>query len=92
MRGKSYRTASAGSQTRGSTYARTTNSVGAAREERCQHHQIGKRKQPLFRLCSGCFRGSRDDAQMAAACEVVQMFDADARQAGHFRIGKDLLT
>jgi hypothetical protein len=38
------------------------------------------------------FRGSRDEAQVTAAREIVQMIHADSRQAGDFRVGKDLLA
>jgi hypothetical protein len=66
--------------------------VRTALEQRRQHHQVGQSEQPLFRLRAGCFRRSRDHAQMTAACEVMQVFHADARQAGHFRVRKDFLT
>jgi hypothetical protein len=29
---------------------------------------------------------------MTATCEIVQMFHTNSRQAGHFRVRKDLLT
>ena len=63
-----------------------------ARKKRGQHHQVRQRKQPLLRLGAGCFRCSRNHTQMTAACEIMKMFDADARQAGHFRVRKDLLA
>jgi len=66
--------------------------VRAAREQRNKHHQVGQREQPLFGLSAGCFRRSRDHAQVTAAREIVQMFHADARQAGHFRVREDFLT
>lgn len=66
--------------------------MGAAREQRGQHHQVGQSEQPLFRLGAGRFRRSRDHAQMTAAREIVQMVHADARQTCYFRVRKDLLT
>jgi hypothetical protein len=66
--------------------------VRAAREQGHQHHQIGKCKQPLFRLIAGSFRRSCDDAQMAAPREVMNMLHADPRQAGYFCIRKDFLA
>ena len=64
----------------------------AARKKRGQHHQIRQREQPLLCLGAGRFRGSCDDTQMTAAREIMKMFDADARQAGHFRVRKDFLA
>jgi hypothetical protein len=64
----------------------------AAREQRCQHHQVRQREQPLLRLRSCRFRCSRDHAQMTATCEIVQMLHTNPRQAGHFRVRKDFLT
>ena len=66
--------------------------VRAAREQRRQHHQVRQSEQPLLRLRTGRFRGSGDHAQVTAPREIVQMFDADARQAGHFRVREDFLT
>ena len=66
--------------------------VRAAREERRQHHQVGQRKQPLLRLCASCFRCSCDHAQVTAPREIVQMFHANPRQAGHFHVRENLLT
>jgi hypothetical protein len=66
--------------------------VRAAREQRGQHHQVRQREQPLLRLRAGRFRRSRDDAQVTAPREIMQMFYADARQGGYFRIRKDLLA
>jgi hypothetical protein len=66
--------------------------VRAAREQGGQHHQVGQSEQPLFRLSAGRFCRSRDDAQMTAPREIVQMLHADARQAGYFRVRKDLLA
>ena len=64
----------------------------AAREERRQHHQVGQREQPLFRLHASRFRSSCDHANVTAPREIVQMFHANPRQAGHFRVCKDFLT
>ncbi len=64
----------------------------ATREQRRQHHQVGQREQPLLRLRAGRFRRSRNHAQVTAAREIVQVFHADPRQAGHFRVREYLLT
>jgi hypothetical protein len=64
----------------------------AAREQRRQNHQVGEREQPLLRLRSCGFRCSCDHAQMTAPREIVRMFHANARQASHFRVRKNLLT
>jgi hypothetical protein len=66
--------------------------VRAAREQRHEHHQIRQREQPLFGLGASCFCRSRYHPQVAAAREVMQMIDANARQAGNFRVREDLLT
>ena len=71
---------------------RTNDLVGATGEQRRQHHQIGKREQPLLRLRAGCFCCSCDHAQVAAPREIVNMLNADARQAGYYRVRKNLLT
>ena len=67
-------------------------SVRAAREQRHQHHQIRKREKPLVRAGACCFRSPRNESQMPAAREIVQVFHTNPRQAGHFRLRKDLLT
>ena len=64
----------------------------AAREQRHQHHQIGQREQPLFRLISGSLRRSRDNTQVTAAREIMHVLHADPRQAGYFRIREDFLA
>jgi hypothetical protein len=65
--------------------------VGALGEKRDQDHQIGQRKEPIVSLASG-FRSTGDKAQMAGAGKLMNMVDADASQAGNFRIGEDLLA
>ena len=70
----------------------TNELVCATREQGYQHHQVRQREQPLLRLRSGCFRCPRDDTQMPGTREIVNMFHADARQAGYFRICKDFLA
>lgn len=66
--------------------------VRATGKQRRQNHQIRQREQPLVRLRARSFRSSRDEAQVTAPREVVQMIHADARQAGYFRVGKDFLA
>jgi hypothetical protein len=66
--------------------------VRATGKQRRQNHQIRQRKQPLVCLRARGFRSSRDEAQMTAAREIVQMIHADSRQACYFRVGKDFLA
>ena len=75
-----------------STYARRKVLVRTAGEQRHQHHQVGQRKQPLFGLRACRFRRSCDHAQVTAAREIVKMFNANPRQASHFRVREDFLT
>ena len=64
----------------------------AARKQRNQHHEIGKRKEPLIRLLPGRLSRARDKAQVAAFREVADVVDADSGQAGDFCVGKNLLA
>ena len=64
----------------------------ATREQRRQHHQVREREQPLLRLGSGCFRRPCDNTQVPGAREIVNVFHADTRQAGYFRIRKNFLA
>ena len=66
--------------------------VCASREQGNQHHQVGQRKKPLVRLFTRCFRGPRDEPQMAAFCEIADVIDTNACQVCDFRIGKNLLA
>jgi hypothetical protein len=66
--------------------------VGAAGEQRNQNHQIGQRKQPLVRLCACGFCRACKKSQVTPAREIVQMLDADSRQAGNFRFCEDFLA
>lgn len=66
--------------------------VRAARKECDQHHEVGQREQPLIGLSIGGFCGAGDEAQVTAACEVVQVIGADAGQAGNFRFGENFLA
>jgi len=66
--------------------------VRAAREERRQHHQVGQREQPLFRLRARRLCRTCNHAQMTAAREIVEMLHANSRQAGYFRIRENFLT
>lgn len=61
-------------------------------EQRHQHHQIRKRKQPLIGAQAGGFRGARDETEVAALRKIVHVLDANPRQAGNFRIGENLLA
>src|SRR4029077_7027330 len=51
--------------------------VRALGKQRHQHHQIRQAKQPLVSVCAGSFRGARDESQMAALGEVMDMIDAN---------------
>jgi hypothetical protein len=66
--------------------------VAAAREQRNQNHQVRQREQPLIRRHSCRFRRTRDHPKMPAAREIMQVIHADAGQAGHFRVGENLLA
>jgi len=66
--------------------------VRTAREQRHQHHQIRKREEPLVRAGAGCLCSPRDEPQMPAPRKIVQVFHTNPRQAGNFRLRKDLLT
>lgn len=65
--------------------------VGALGEERYQHHEIGQSEEPIIGFASG-FGGAGDEAEMARLGELVNVLDADASQAGNFRIGEDFLA
>src|SRR5215467_2163341 len=66
--------------------------VRALGKQRHQHHQIRQGEQPLVGLRAGRFRGARDKAQVAALGEVVNVVDANPRQACDFGIGEDFLA
>jgi hypothetical protein len=55
--------------------------VSALREQRHQHHQIRQREEPLIGLRTGSFRGAGDEAQVAALGEIVDVIDANPREA-----------
>ena len=61
-------------------------------KQRHNHHQIGQAEQPLVSACSGGFRGARDEAQMAAFREIVDVFDANPSEGCDFRVGEDFLA
>ena len=67
-------------------------SVRATWKQRRQNHQIRQREQPLVRLRTRSFCCSRDEAQVTAPREIVQVIHADSRQACYFRVGKDFLA
>jgi hypothetical protein len=66
--------------------------MGALGKKGDQDHQVAESKQPLVGLLTGSFRGAGDEAQVAAAREIVEVVHADARKTRHFRIGEDFLT
>ena len=66
--------------------------VRATGKQRRQNHQIRQREQPLVRLRARRFCSSRDEAQVTAPREIVQMIHADSRQTCYFRVGKDFLA
>jgi len=66
--------------------------VLAAVVQHGQDHQVRTRKQPLFRLLTHRLRGARDKADAPSAGEMVETLEADARQGGSLRVGKDLLA
>src|SRR4029077_1836857 len=65
--------------------------VRALGEERNQHHEIGQREEPIV-SSAGCFGGASDEAEVARLGELADVLDADASQAGNFRIGEDFLA
>jgi len=66
--------------------------MGALGEQSHQNHEVRKRKEPLIRFEAGGFGGASDESQVASLCEVVDVLDANAGQAGNFRIGENLLA
>ena len=58
--------------------------VGALREQRHHNHQVGERKQPLIRVDPGGFGGTSDESQVARLGEVVDVLNANSRQARNF--------
>ena len=66
--------------------------VRAAREQCHQHHQVRQGKQPLVRLNPRRFRGSRDETQVPALREVVQVIHTNPREIGHLIIRENLLA
>ena len=66
--------------------------VRAARKQRDQYHQVREREQPLISLEPGAFRRARDETQMAALREIMQVVYADPGKRGDFRIRENLLT
>ena len=71
---------------------RSRHLVRVTGKQRRQNHQIRQREQPLVRLRARSFRSSRDEAQVTAAREVVQMIGADARQTGNFGFRENFLA
>jgi len=65
--------------------------MSALWEERNDHHQIGQGEEPIVGVAGG-FGGASDKAQVARASELVDVVQADASQAGNFRIGEDFLA
>ena len=64
----------------------------ALRKEGHEDHQIRKSEQPLVGVQTRSFRRARDEAEMTALREIVNVLDANSRQAGNFRIGENFLT
>jgi hypothetical protein len=56
--------------------------VRAFRKQGHQNHQIREREQPLIGADAGRFRCPRNEAEVAALGKIVDMLDADSRQAG----------
>jgi hypothetical protein len=46
----------------------------------------------LIRLPPSRFRGARDKAEVPLLREIVQMFQANARQTRNFKVGENLLA
>jgi len=66
--------------------------VGALRAQSHQNHEARKGKKPLIRIDPGSFRSASDEAEVATLGEIVNVLDANAREAGNFRIGENLLA
>ncbi len=69
-----------------------TRLVRALGKQRHNHHQIGQAEQPLVSAGAGGFRSARDEAQMAAFREIVNVFDANPSEGCDFRVGEDFLA
>jgi hypothetical protein len=65
--------------------------VGALGEKGDQDHKIGQGEEPIIGFAGG-FGGASDEAKVARASELMDVLDADASQAGNFRIGEYLLA
>jgi hypothetical protein len=71
----------------------TVNTLVRALLEQCrQHAQVREREQPLVRLTSRGFGCACDKAQVPLLCEIVQMFQANARQTRDFEVGEYFLA
>ena len=66
--------------------------VLAARMQHHQNHQVRQRKQPLVRLLPRRLSRARDKADVPGARQIVEMLQADARQAGNLRVREDLMA
>src|SRR3981189_2934091 len=75
----------------GAAQSACPDSMRALGEKRDEHHQIGQRKEPIVGLAGG-FRGAGDKAQVARTGKLMSVVDADASQAGNFRIGEYFLA
>jgi len=65
--------------------------VGALGKQRNQDHEIGQGEEPIVGFAGG-FGGASDEAEVAGLGKLVNVVDADASQAGNFRIGEDFLA
>lgn len=66
--------------------------VRAARKERHQHHEVGKREEPLIRLLPRSLSRARDEAQVPAFREVTDVVHANPSQVGNFRVRENFLA
>ena len=55
--------------------------MGALGEQGHQNHQVRKGKEPLIRPDASRFGGAGDEAEVTRLGEIVDVLDADPRQA-----------
>ena len=65
--------------------------VRALGEERNEHHKIGQCEEPVVGIAGG-LGGASDETEVASFGELANVLDADAGQAGNFRIGEYFLA
>ena len=66
--------------------------VGALGEKSHQNHQVGKGEKPLIGLDAGGFSSAGDESKVTGLGEIMDVFDANPRETGNFRIRENLLT